>query len=220
MHPAWDNLAGEHKHFHNHCPQSTCCLDTETSVSVLPSWQASQDSHSHQHNPPNSHHPHLFQSTKINSFIRTFDSVFSTEEEDAQRLLLKAVLFGAQVTIYPLDDEKEKETSTYYSPLEQSMNLFWTCTTAGQSQEVLLKEWRYRKPHFLWHQVPAAFQADCLAGSQRPYSPQAFSSLTHANEWSSPARQHKPWQHLQKSSGQRHFCWNKAKIQLSYTASF
>lgn len=68
--------------------------------------------------PPNSHRPRLFQSTKINSFIRTFDSIFPTEKEDAWRLLLKAALFGAQVAIYLLDDEKEKETSMYNSPLE------------------------------------------------------------------------------------------------------
>lgn len=186
MHPAWDDLAGEQEHFHNHCPECTCCPDTETSVSVLSSRQASQDAHSHQHNPPNSHRPRLFQSTKINSFIRTFDSIFPTEEEDAWRLLLKAALFGAQVAIYLLDDEKEKETSMCNSPLEQSMSLFWMCMTAGWSQEVLLKQRRCRKPYFLWLQDPADCQADSLAGSQRPHSPQAL-PLTHPCWWMTKA---------------------------------
>lgn len=88
-------------------------------MSALPSQQASQDSHSHQHNPPSSHHPRLFHSTKINSFIRTFNSIFPAEEEDAWRLLLKAASFSAQVAIYLLDDEQEEETSMHNSSLEQ-----------------------------------------------------------------------------------------------------
>lgn len=57
------------------------------------------------------------------------------------RVLLKAALFSAQVSIYLSDDEKEKETSMYNSPLEQSVSLFQIGMTAGRSQKVLLKLW-------------------------------------------------------------------------------
>lgn len=56
-----------------------------------------------------------------------------------RRVLLKAALFSAQVAIYLSDDEKEKETSMYNSPLEQSVSLFQIDMTAGRSQKVLLK---------------------------------------------------------------------------------
>lgn len=159
--------------------------------------------------PPSSHLPRLFQSTKINSFSRTFDSIFPTEEEDAWRLLLKAALFGAQVAIYLLDDEKEKETLMNNSPLEQSVSLFRMRTTAGRSQEVLLKQRQCRNPYFLRLPDPADFQADWVADS-----PQTLPSPSYADEWPRPARQHKPWEQLQKPIGQRHFFWNKQRSSL------
>lgn len=64
------------------------------------------------HTPLQQPPPTPFQSTKINSFIRTFSSMFPTEEEDVWRLLLKASLFNAQVAIYLLNDEKEETSCT------------------------------------------------------------------------------------------------------------
>lgn len=129
-----------------------------------------------------------------------FDSIFPTEEEDVWRLLLKAALFGAQAAIYLLDDEKEKETSMNNSPLEQSVSLFRMRTTAGRSQEVLLKQRQCRNAYFLRLPDPADFQADWVADS-----PQTLPSPTYADEWPRPVRQQKPREQLQKPIGQRAF---------------
>lgn len=184
-------------------------------MSVLPFQQASQDSHLHQHNPPSRHHPRLFHRTKINSFIRTFNSIFPEEEEDAWRLLLKAALFSAQVAIYLLDDEQEKDTSTYNSSLEQCVSLCWMRMTAEQSQEVLLSNHsEAENPTFSGSRtqqfpkrLPCWVHKSFAAHRHFPHPPTLMNDPT-------PAKQHKPWEQLQKPIGQQHFCWNKANIKL------
>lgn len=213
VHPARAiQQGGQCKHFHKHCPWCTCCRDTQTSAS--PSQQASQDSHSHQHKPPSSHHPRLFHSTKINSFIRTFNSIFPAEEEHAWRLLLKAALFSAQVAIYLLDDEQEKETSMYNSSLEQHVSLFCMQTTAEHSQEVLLKPQWGRKPTSSDSRTQQISKKNPLVGHRGLAVHRHFSHPPTLMNDSRPTRQHKPWEHLQGSTHQQHFFWNKANIKL------
>lgn len=184
-------------------------------MSVLPFQQALQDSHLHQHNPPSSHHPRLFHSTKINSFIRTFDSIFPAEEEDAWRLLLKAALLSAQVAIYLLDDEQEKETSIYNSSLEQCVSLFWMWTKVEQSQELLLSNHsEAENPISSGSRTQQISKKTPLLGDKSLAAHRHFPHPPTLMNDPRPARQHKPWEQLQEPIGQQHFCWNKANIKL------
>lgn len=68
------------------------------------------------------------------------------------------------------------------SPLEQSVSVFPTRTTAGRSQEALLKRQRCRNPCFPRLREPAHLQRDSLAGWQRPRSPPFPHPPTPAND--------------------------------------